>query len=75
MATLYKKWSVLYISSEQKILGEEFYGTLEECVRFVEPRCYGYYAIKPKQETNPCDGCELSDTIECKFCGQDPELI
>lgn len=75
METLYKKWSVLYISSEQKILSEEFSGTLEECVRFVEPRRYGCYAIKPKEETDPCDGCELLNSLECKFCGEDPEQI
>lgn len=48
METMYKEWSVMYISREQKLISEEFTGTLEECVRFVEPRCYGYFAIKPK---------------------------
>lgn len=64
METLYKKWRVLYISREQKILSEEFSGTLEECVRFIEPRCYGFYAIMPKDAVGKCNGCEYSNSTE-----------
>lgn len=29
------------------LLNIEFIGSLDDCVHFVEPRCYGYYTIMP----------------------------
>ena len=47
MDTLAKQWCVWLIGRKNHLLSIEFVGGLEECVRFVEPRCYGYYAIMP----------------------------
>lgn len=47
MDTLYKTWCVWRLSSDNKLLCIEVKGTLGECVRFVEPRRLGAYAITP----------------------------
>lgn len=47
MDTLAKQWCVWLISSSHQLLNIELIGSIEDCVRFVEPRLYGYYAIMP----------------------------
>ena len=81
METMYPLWAVWRISSTNGLLCIEWKGSLEECVRLVEPRMLGAYAIMPYKpltdidEADPCDDCELADSEECYFCGRDPELI
>lgn len=81
METVVKYWAVWRVGSNNKLLCIEGKGCLRECVRFVEPRMAGAYAILPyepiaePQEADPCKGCDLTDTTDCYFCGRDPELI
>lgn len=81
METMHKMWAVWYVDSAQKLLYIEGKGSLEECVKFVEPRQEGAYAIMPYtpltdlEDADTCENCELADTSECYFCGQDPEMI
>jgi len=47
MDTIAKQWCVWLIGSSRQLLNIEFIGSIDDCVRFVDPRCYGYYAILP----------------------------
>lgn len=47
MDTICKYWAVWRVGSNNNLLCIEGKGTLEECVRFVEPRQQGAYAILP----------------------------
>lgn len=47
METISEKWCVWLIGSSRQLLNIEYVGSLDDCVRFVDPRCYGYYAIMP----------------------------
>lgn len=47
METMHDLWAVWYVSQANQLLYIEGKGTLEECVRFVEPRQPGAYAILP----------------------------
>ncbi len=47
MDTLAKQWCVWLIGSSHQLLNIEFIGSLDDCVRFVDPRCYGHYVIMP----------------------------
>lgn len=49
MNTLCKQWCVRLVGGSNHLLQVEFIGKLEECVRFVEPRCHGRYAILPHE--------------------------
>ena len=48
MDTLTKRWCVWSVSSSNHLMRVEFIGNLEECVRFVDPKCHGCYAIIPE---------------------------
>jgi hypothetical protein len=52
MDTIYRGWAVWYVSSQNELLYVEYVGTLENCVRFVEPRQCGVYAILPYEKTD-----------------------
>lgn len=45
--TMYKMWAVWYVNGDNKLSHIEGKGSLEECVRFVEPRLEGAYVIMP----------------------------
>lgn len=50
MDTIYKEWAVWFVSTQNELLNIEYISTLEDCVRFVEPRQYGVYAILPYEK-------------------------
>lgn len=47
MDTLVKKWQVWAVTDSHKLIHPAFEGSIENCVRFVEPRLAGAYAILP----------------------------
>lgn len=47
METIQPLWCVWYVSQSNKLLHVEHKGALLDCVRFVEPRLHGAYAILP----------------------------
>lgn len=47
MNTLYKTWCVWSVVGKGLLLDIQKKGTLEECVRFVEPRLLGAFVIMP----------------------------
>lgn len=58
MDTLYKLWAVWYVSPTNGHLYIEGKGSLEECVRFVESRMLGEYAIMPYEPLFDMDNAE-----------------
>lgn len=52
MDTIYKQWAVWYVGHKKELLNIEYISTLQDCVRFVEPRQYGVYTILPYDEAD-----------------------
>lgn len=52
MDTLYSRWAVWSLTSQGALMRREFIGSIEACIRFVEPRQYGSWAILPYDPKN-----------------------
>lgn len=52
MDTLYSQWAAWSLTLSGALIRREFTGSIEACIRFVEPRRYGSWAILPYDPQN-----------------------